>query len=72
MIAAYRARRDTALRVLDQHGLASTYVEPTGAFYLLVDCGSDDSPAFCRRLLAERHVAVAPGGTFGDVAKRFI
>ena len=40
--------------------------EPDGAFYLFprID-GLDDSMAFCRRLLVEERVGLAPGSAFG-------
>jgi hypothetical protein len=43
-----------------------TVPDPTGAFYLFprID-GLDDSFAFCRRLLEEHRVGLAPGSAFG-------
>ena len=40
--------------------------EPDGAFYLFprID-GLDDSVGFCRRLLLEQRVGIAPGAAFG-------
>ncbi len=62
---AYRERRDAAVALLTARGIAC--VRPAGAFYLMVDVRSAtaDSEAFALRLLAERHVAVAPGAAFG-------
>ncbi|MBA3980324.1 MAG: aminotransferase [Alcanivorax sp.] len=42
---------------------------PQGAFYLYLDASAltDDSFAFCQRLLAEAHVALTPGLDFGSV-----
>lgn len=65
-VTQYRARRDAAVAILDAAGLG--YVRPEGAFYLMVDVGTPDTDAFALRLLAERHVAVAPGSTFGPSA----
>ncbi|AEE46164.1 pyridoxal phosphate-dependent aminotransferase [Cellulomonas fimi] len=65
-VASYRARRDAAVAQLDAAGIG--YVRPEGAFYLMVDVGVADTDAFALRLLAERHVAVAPGATFGAAA----
>ncbi len=63
---AYRQRRDLAVRLLDSEGLLVT--EPKGAFYIMANiasCGMD-SYEFCRRLVEEYHVAVAPGDAFGS------
>jgi aspartate aminotransferase len=66
MVAAYRARRDAAVAVLERHGMRE--YAPEGAFYILVRVGDGvDTVAFCRRLLAEHHVAVSPGSAFGRV-----
>ena len=69
---AYRERRDSAVGLLEARGIGS--VRPAGAFYLMVDvsAATTDSDAFARRLLAERHVAVAPGSTFGPAAQGFV
>jgi len=66
--AAYRERRDAAVALLAARGIGC--VRPQGAFYLMVDVSpaTTDSDAFALRLLAERHVAVAPGSTFGEAA----
>jgi aspartate aminotransferase/aminotransferase len=65
MNEAYRQRRDLALDLLTEHGLATA--RPRGTFYALARFGSAaaDTYAFARRLLEEERVAVAPGGTFG-------
>lgn len=65
-VASYRERRDAACALLRARGVA--HVEPQGAFYLMVDVREPGTDAFALRLLAERHVAVAPGSTFGDRA----
>jgi aspartate/methionine/tyrosine aminotransferase len=64
----YRARRDLAVQRLDAEGLRLT--RPRGTFYIMADIARSglESYEFARRLLAERAVAVAPGGTFGDEA----
>jgi aspartate/methionine/tyrosine aminotransferase len=66
MRAAYRARRDLALSLLDERGVG--YARPQGAFYLMVDVAAAEEPseAFALRLLRERHVAVVPGSAFGE------
>ena len=47
---------------------------PHGAFYIMVDisCCGMDSEEFALKLLAEEHVSVAPGGTFGETSKQMI
>jgi aspartate/methionine/tyrosine aminotransferase len=43
-----------------------TVPEPDGAFYVFPRIeGLDDSFAFCRRLLVEQRVGLAPGSAFG-------
>ncbi|MGM0915273.1 MAG: pyridoxal phosphate-dependent aminotransferase [Pseudomonadota bacterium] len=58
-------RRDALLAGLAQLGLAPS-LPPQGAFYLWLDISrySDDSQAFCRRLLEEENVAITPGIDF--------
>ena len=50
--------------------------EPTGAFYLYLDASAltDDTFAFCERLLADAHVALTPGLDFGaaHAPRRFL
>jgi aspartate aminotransferase len=65
-VASYRRRRDAAVELLTARGVDC--VRPDGAFYLMVDVRDTDTDAFARRLLARRHVAVAPGATFGPAA----
>ena len=64
-LASYRERRDAAVELLSMRGVPC--VRPEGAFYLMVDvsAATSDSEQFALRLLAERHVAVAPGSAFG-------
>ncbi|MCR6703547.1 MAG: pyridoxal phosphate-dependent aminotransferase [Cellulomonas sp.] len=62
-VESYWDRRDAAAELLTSRGLR--FSEPDGAFYLMVDVGTTETEAFARRLLARRHVAVAPGSTFG-------
>ena len=64
-IARYRRSRDHLLRTLPQAGF--TRLSPAeGAFYLFADISdrSNDSVAFCKRMLAEVGVAVTPGVDF--------
>jgi aspartate/methionine/tyrosine aminotransferase len=64
-IARYRRSRDHLLRALPEAGFAR--LSPAeGAFYLFADITerSNDSPAFCARMLAEAGIAVTPGVDF--------
>ena len=72
MRAAYQRRRDLVRKVLEPVGLLPTI--PEGAFYALVDLRGAglSSRDLSRQLLAEEHVAAAPGSTFGDVAEGMV
>jgi aspartate/methionine/tyrosine aminotransferase len=64
-VARYRRSRDQLLRTLPKAGFAR--LSPAeGAFYLFADIAerSNDSVAFCARMLAEAGVAVTPGVDF--------
>ena len=64
-IAAYRRSRDFLLAALPEAGFER--LSPAeGAFYLFADISdrSNDSMAFCARILAETGVAVTPGVDF--------
>lgn len=68
----YRQRRDLAVRLLDSERLLIT--EPRGAFYIMANiasCGMN-SYEFCRRLVDEYHVAVAPGDAFGTRSRGMV
>ncbi len=71
-VAGYRANRDLAVRALAEAGLRCSI--PQGAFYLLVDVrdAHEDGNAVALRLLAEEHVAVAPGETFGTATAGWV
>jgi aspartate/methionine/tyrosine aminotransferase len=64
-VAAYRANRDILLAELPAAGFGRL-APSDGAFYLYADVGAmtNDSPAFCRRMLAETGVACTPGTDF--------
>ena len=64
-VARYRRNRDLLLAELPKAGL-QRFAPPDGAFYLYADVANltNDSEAFCRRLLAERGVALTPGTDF--------
>jgi len=64
-VARYRRSREHLLRALPEAGF--TRLSPAqGAFYLFADIAeqSNDSVAFCRRMLAEAGIAVTPGVDF--------
>jgi hypothetical protein len=65
MLVRYKENRDFCLAALQQMPGISV-PSPEGAFYLFPKIeGLKDSFAFCRRLLEETHVGVAPGVAFG-------
>lgn len=68
-IARYRRNRDALLAGLPAAGL-DRLSPADGAFYLWADIGhlTNDSPEFCRRLLAEAGIAATPGVDF-DAAR---
>src|SRR6185437_16970410 len=64
-VARYRRSRDYLLQALPEAGF--TRLSPAqGAFYLFADITerSNDSVAFCKRMLAEVGVAATPGVDF--------
>ncbi len=65
MLEGLRANRDLCLEAL--RGMPGVTVpEPDGAFYVFPRiAGVGDSFAFCRRLLEETRVGLAPGAAFG-------
>ena len=71
-VATYRANRDLSVRALAEAGVRCSI--PQGAFYLLVDVHEvdQDGYAVALRLLAEEHVAVAPGETFGTATAGWV
>ena len=64
-VALYRRNRDRLLAALPRLGI-QRFAPPDGAFYLYADIGdfTDDSVAFCRRMLDETGVVAAPGVDF--------
>ena len=67
-VATYRRNRELLLAALPALGLKEI-APPDGAFYIYADVGhlSDDSLAFCQKLLRETGVATAPGIDFDPV-----
>ena len=73
-IDVYRANRELMLESLPAMGLRSI-APPDGAFYIYADIGhlTNDSMAFCEKLVRETGVATAPGVDFDPVnGHRFI
>lgn len=70
-IAVYRANRQLLLEALPSLGLTAI-APPDGAFYVWADVGhlTDDSLAFCEKLLRDTGVATAPGLDFDPVEGR--
>jgi aspartate/methionine/tyrosine aminotransferase len=68
-VARYRANRDLLLAELPSAGF-DRFAPADGAFYLYADVAhlTNDSEAFCRRMLAETGVAATPGTDF-DVGR---
>jgi aspartate/methionine/tyrosine aminotransferase len=67
-VQRYRANRDRLIATLAKAGL-NRFAPAEGAFYLYVDVSAltEDSEAFCRRMLAETGVATTPGRDFDPV-----
>jgi aspartate/methionine/tyrosine aminotransferase len=73
-VAVYRRNRALLLDALPRLGLGSI-APPDGAFYIWADIGhlTNDSLAFCERLLMDTGVATAPGLDFDPVdGRRFM
>ena len=64
-VARYRRNRDLLLAELPKAGFQH-FAPPDGAFYLYADLANltNDSEAFCRRMLEETGVATTPGTDF--------
>lgn len=64
-VAAYRRSREILLRALPDAGFPNV-AAADGAFYIYVDLGgrTNDSPAFCARMLAEIGIAASSGVDF--------
>ena len=68
----YKKRRDAAAAVFREENV--DFYFPHGAFYMMADisCCRMDSEKFALKLLADEHVAVAPGGTFGESSRQMV
>ena len=67
----FQRRRDFLAAAIQDLGFRLLVV-PQGAFYLYADCSelTDDSFAFCHRLLKDAGVAITPGKDFGAHASQ--
>ena len=73
-VRRYRQNRDLLLAELPKAGF-TRFAPPDGAFYLYADVGqlTNDSEAFCRRMLEETGVAATPGLDFDATrGQRFV
>ena len=72
MRESYRERRNVMVKMLNDMGLKC--IMPRGAFYAFPNIQSTglDSKTFAKRLLQEEHVAVVPGGAFGDCGEGYV
>jgi aspartate/methionine/tyrosine aminotransferase len=70
-LAVYARNRDLLLRALPSLGL-NAIAPPDGAFYIYASVAhlTDDSLAFCKQLVREAGVAIAPGVDFDPVEGR--
>ena len=68
-VARYAENRDLLLNELPRAGLESL-APADGAFYIYADIShlTDDSTAFCSRLLSETGVAITPGVDFDNAS----
>ena len=66
-VRRYAANRAMLLEELPKAGLQHL-ASSDGAFYIYADVShlTDDSTAFCRRLLAETGIAITPGADFDN------
>ena len=67
-VEVYRRNRDLLIAALPSLGL-NVFAPPDGAFYIYADIGhlSQDSLAFCTRMLVDIGVATSPGIDFDPV-----
>ncbi len=73
-VQTYRTNRQLLIDILPTLGI-SKIAPPDGAFYIYADIGhlTNDSMAFCKRLVMETGVALAPGIDFDPVeGDRFV
>jgi aspartate aminotransferase len=72
MVAAFRRRKDLVITRVKEKLPHLGFVEPEGAFYVLLKVDSEygerykDSTDWCSKVLEETGVACVPGSAFGD------
>lgn len=72
MVAAFRRRRDLAVRLFNELLPEVEYVQPDGAFYMYFKLDGtfgddiDGSAAACTAMIEQEGVAIVPGVAFGD------
>ena len=74
VVQSYRRNRDVLLRELPKAGI-ERFAPADGAFYIYADVGhlTQDSQAFCKRMLHETGVAATPGVDFDPFrGQRFV
>jgi aspartate/methionine/tyrosine aminotransferase len=74
VVQSYRRNRDVLLRELPRAGI-ERFAPADGAFYIYADVGhlTEDSQAFCKRMLHETGVAATPGVDFDPFrGQRFV
>ena len=74
VVQSYRRNRDVLLRELPKAGI-ERFAPADGAFYIYADVGhlTEDSQAFCKRMLHETGVAATPGVDFDPFrGQRFV
>jgi aspartate/methionine/tyrosine aminotransferase len=72
MVAAYRHRRDTVARIIEDSRCG--YHQPDGGFFVMVDCRihSPDSWKFALAALTQAGVGVVPGAAFGAQGEGYV
>lgn len=73
MIGEFKKRRDYVANFLDEIDEIN-FIEPKGAFYVFMDVGKLNMTGleFCKQLLIEKGVALAPGNAFGSEWKNYV
>ncbi|MDZ7790117.1 MAG: aminotransferase class I/II-fold pyridoxal phosphate-dependent enzyme [Xanthomonadales bacterium] len=74
VVESYRRNRDVLLRELPRAGI-ERFAPADGAFYIYADVShlTEDSQAFCKRMLHETGVAATPGVDFDPFeGQRFV
>ncbi len=71
MVECYKGNRDIACRLLEEAGF--TFFPPQGGYYVWIDIREFGMPSleFCKTLLKESCVALAPGDAFGESGEGF-